>query len=278
MNDFGLFQTVDPIMTRVLESARAMAMTPAPILISGEQGTGKQLLVQFLIEKARYTGYLHRFSALHCENIADSVQDGEAIVIEDLDSMNLMQQAVASEMIDQVKQRGLRVRWMATSTASPHRLVNQGVLRKDLFYRLSVLHFEIPPLRNRLCDVAILSEFFCRVFNLMKNRPNQRLSQQAQAKLLGHSWPGNVSELENVIERAVAMTEGDSVPAEAICFAPSETENVSFGTTLGEMEKKLILQTLQLTQQNKTRAAQILGISIRTLRNKLNEYRGEGMA
>jgi len=133
-------------------------------------------------------------------------------------------------------------------------------------------------LRDRSEDILILADFFSQVFNLMKSRSNQKLSPVAQAKLLAYSWPGNVSELENVIERAVALSEGSMLDESVIEFAQMESQLLpAAGTKLSDMERKLILQTLQLTQQNKTRAAQILGISIRTLRNKLNEYREAGV-
>lgn len=97
-------------------------------------------------------------------------------------------------------------------------------------------------------------------------------------RLNSYGWPGNVAELENVIERAVSIAQGTEITSQEIQFAEMNASIApTMGTTLSEMEKKLILQTLQLTQQNKTRAAQMLGISIRTLRNKLNEYRQEGV-
>jgi two-component system response regulator FlrC len=111
----------------------------------------------------------------------------------------------------------------------------------------------------------------------MKSRPHQGFSAEAKAQLMAYHWPGNVAELENVIERAVALCQTDLIQKEHIQFSQVEEGLIAAaGTTLSEMERKLILQTLQLTQQNKTRAAQILGISIRTLRNKLNEYRETG--
>ena len=112
----------------------------------------------------------------------------------------------------------------------------------------------------------------------MRSMKACELSTAAVQKLKAHHWHGNVAELENVIERAVAINHGDVISDNCIQFP--QIASVAFqaaGTTLSEMEQKLILQTLQMTQQNKTRAAQILGISIRTLRNKLNEYREIGV-
>lgn len=273
MTDFGLFQTANAQMKKVLEMAQSISLTPAPLLISGEQGSGKSLLVQFILERARFQKTLHRWG-----RDLSTLQDGDVILIENISDLNLLQQQDLSERMDEYKQQGRRVRWIATSAENPAGAVQQQRLRKDLFYRLSVIHLQIPALRDRSEDILILADFFSQVFNLMKSRPNQKLSSEAQAKLLAYSWPGNVSELENVIERAVALSHGPTLPGNSIEFAQMEMQVLpAVGTTLSDMERKLILQTLQLTQQNKTRAAQILGISIRTLRNKLNEYREAGV-
>ena len=276
MVDFGLFQTNDVKMIKLLESARALAMTPAPILISGENGVGKNLMVQYIIEKAKHQRSVYRFNFLR-QGI-NKLQDGDVILLDSLDELNLLQQTEASEMMDNLRIQGTKVRWIATSALSPGELLKSGAVRKDLFYRLSVLHFEIPALRERQGDILVIAEFLTGVFGLMKNRGGQVLSLEAKDKLSTYGWPGNVAELENVIERAVSLSQEATIPAECIQFVRT-TENhfVAVGATLSEMERKLILQTLQMTAQNKTKAAQILGISIRTLRNKLNEYREAGV-
>lgn len=273
MTDFGLFQTADMQMRKVLETAQAVALTPAPILISGEIGTGKSLLVQFILEKARSQRPMIRWGR---DN--QGIQDGDIVLIEGLDELNLLQQQELSEKMDELKLQGFKVRWIATASENPGALVQNQRLRRDLYYRLSVIHLQIPSLRERSQDILILARFFNQVFNLMKSRSEQKFSAEAQAKLLSYGWPGNVSELENVIERAVALSGEGEIQASAIEFSQMDQNLLpSAGATLSEMERKLILQTLQLTQQNKTRAAQILGISIRTLRNKLNEYREAGI-
>lgn len=273
MTDFGLFQTANVQMKKMLETAQSIALTPAPLLISGEQGSGKSLLVQFILEKARFQKTLHRWG-----RDLSHLQDGDVILIENIGELNLLQQQDLSVHMDEMKQHARRVRWIATCSENPAGLVQQQRLRKDLFYRLSVIHLQIPTLRDRSEDILILADFFSQVFNLMKSRPHQKMSGMAQAKLLGYGWPGNVSELENVIERAVSLSEGPILEDSAIEFTQMESQALpTVGTKLSDMERKLILQTLQMTQQNKTRAAQILGISIRTLRNKLHEYREAGV-
>lgn len=276
VTDFGLFQTASPKMQKVLEVAQSIALTPAPVLISGEQGAGKSLLIQMILEKSRFQKSLHRwgpFSRISPVEIGE-LKVGDAVIVEDLDQLNLLQQREVSECIDWAKAQNLQIRWFATSVANPSELARQGQLRKDLFYRLSVIHLQIPALREREGDIEILSEFFVQVFSLMKSQKAKIISAEAKMKLMSYGWSGNVAELENVLERAVSITEGAEISADRIQFADMEkSAPVQTGTTLSDMEKKLILQTLQITRQNKTRAAQMLGISIRTLRNKLNEYR-----
>lgn len=273
MTDFGLFQTADLQMKKVLETAQAVALTPASILISGEMGSGKSLLVQFLLEKCRQQKPLIRWG-----RDAQTITEGDTVLVEGIDDLNLLQQQELSEKMDELKAHGKRVRWIATCSENPGALVQNQRLRRDLFYRLSVIHLKIPALRERPQDILVLAQFFNQVFNLMKSRPEQKFSSEAQAKLISYGWPGNVSELENVIERAVALSSGEEISDSAIEFSHMGQGLLpSAGATLSDMERKLILQTLQLTQQNKTRAAQILGISIRTLRNKLNEYREAGI-
>ena len=274
MTDFGIFQTAHLQMQKVLEMAMAVALTPAPILISGEQGAGKTLMVQFILERARFQKTLHKWGRELSE-----IKDGDVILVDGLDELNLMHQQDLSEKIDLFRTENKKVRWIATASVNPSQLVQEQRLRKDLYYRLSVIHLQIPSLRDRSEDTLILADFFSQVFNLMKSRNSQKISAQAQAKLLAYDWPGNISELENVMERAVALSNDNEIQASAIQFSHSPAHALpSAGSTLSEMERKLILQTLQLTQQNKTRAAQILGISIRTLRNKLHEYREAGVS
>lgn len=276
MKDFGLFQTANAKMKSVLETAQSISLTPAPVLISGEQGVGKNLVLQMILEKSRFQKTIHRCGAFH--RLQEAIKSGDAVVIEDLDEMNLLQQAEISEKMDSLKAQGIQVRWFATSTVNPAELAKKNLLRRDLFYRLSVIHLQVPSLRERPEDILVLSQFFVQVFSLMKNKAPYQITPEAQMRLNSYGWPGNVAELENVIERAVSISQGAEITAQEIQFADMNSFVApTIGTTLSEMERKLILQTLQITSQNKTRAAQILGISIRTLRNKLNEYRMEGV-
>lgn len=276
VTDFGHFQTADNIMKKVLETAQSVALTPAALLIFGESGTGKSSLVQMIAEKSRQRVTL-KWTPFKKPNLID-FKNAEICLIEDLHQFNYIQQTELNEAIDLLREQNQRVRWIATTSQDLANQVQTNGFRRDLFFRLSVIQLKIPSLKERSGDVHVLASCLADMFCVLKNETRKTLSPEALAKLAAHSWPGNVTELENVIERAVSLTPGEEIPASAIeIFSTSSVSSVAFsGTTLSEMEKKLIIQTLQMTHQNKTRAAQILGISIRTLRNKLNEYREAG--
>ncbi|MHB9099874.1 MAG: AAA-type ATPase lid domain-containing protein, partial [Syntrophales bacterium] len=182
------------------------------------------------------------------------------------------------------------VRIIATTNAELIRSIEEKKFRSDLYYRLNVVPVKIPPLRERSGDVDLLSEFFLTKYSRLNNRSKPRLSAEAMSALRASAWPGNVRELENVIERAVLLCKGDVIVPENLCLeetalsafqggAVSEKEEFSagVGTTLRDMEKNLIFETLQTVKGNKTRASQMLGVSVRTVRNKLNEYQMENM-
>jgi two-component system, response regulator FlrC len=194
------------------------------------------------------------------------------------------------------------VRILAATNRDLMAEVCAGRFREDLFYRLNVVSLRIPALRDRPADIAALAEHFAARFAEANGLPRRQLSAEALALLLRHPWPGNVRELENTMHRAVLLAQGPVLRAEAIeltplgfepaatpAFAPaamaptasqavSETRSVSglVGRRVDEVERDLILETLTHCLGNRTRAAEILGISIRTLRNKLHEYRAQG--
>lgn len=263
-------------MIKMLETATALANNGAPILISGEQGSGKSLLVQFLASAARLNKPVQTWNEFNRHS--QEPEAGDWILVDGIEDLNLHQQDELCKKIETLKSKNISVRWLATSNFNFSQLMQQNKIKRDLFYRISVLQLEIPSLRQRPEDVGVLSKFFVQVFCLMRSQNSCELSAGALDKLTAHAWHGNVAELENVIERAVALCQGQIITENCIQFPQIASATFqAAGTTLSEMEQKLILQTLQMTQQNKTRAAQILGISIRTLRNKLNEYREIGV-
>jgi len=175
------------------------------------------------------------------------------------------------------------VRVIATTNRDLASLVRESKFREDLYYRLNVVCLAIPPLRQRTGDIPLLVDFFCKRYAREFGRDEIRCSPEALNRLLRHNWPGNVRELENTIQRAVALCcdcviDPDNllmIPASVDC-EPSPVPEVAAtfvpGTTVREMERQLIQKTLRETHGNRTQAAKLLGISLRTLRNKLNEF------
>jgi DNA-binding NtrC family response regulator len=174
------------------------------------------------------------------------------------------------------------VRVIATTNRDLLALVRNGNFREDLYYRLNVVRLTIPPLRERREDIPLLVDFFCKRYGKDSGRDGIGASLEALNKLMSHDWPGNVRELENAIQRAVTLCAGYAIrPEDLLLSAPQAlpahqsrtTElGLSAGVTMREMEKQLICRTLEDTGGNRTRAARCLGISLRTLRNKLNEF------
>ncbi len=222
--------------------------------------------------------------------------------------------AIQEREIDRVgggKPVKVDIRILATSNRDLTQAVRQGVFREDLLYRLNVMNLRIPPLRERPSDVLALAEHFAKKYAAANSVADRPISAEARRRLVGHRWPGNVRELENAMHRAVLLSAGAEIDEQSIRLpdgqplasgAPSmvtgavseaaaraaqaagaasfgEANLAAFiGQTVAEVEQKLILDTLTHCFGNRTHAANILGISIRTLRNKLKEYSEAGLA
>jgi DNA-binding NtrC family response regulator len=193
------------------------------------------------------------------------------------------------------------VRIIATSNRTMEDEVRKGTFREDLFYRLNVMTLPLPALRERPLDIPVLAEHFIRRFSESNGLPVRPLSPEAKQALVKHGWRGNVRELENTIHRAVLLAVGTDIGPEALILSGSPvggndpavahaanaaaaaltSQSVRgdlVGKTVAEVERDLILDTLSHCLGNRTHAANILGISIRTLRNKLKQYSDEGLA
>ncbi len=199
------------------------------------------------------------------------------------------------------------VRVIATTNRGMLEMVESGKFREDLYFRLNVIPLALPPLRERKDDIPVLADYFLSKHARLNQRDRPEISQEALDVLMHYNWRGNVRELENVVERALLLCDGKEVQPHNLLMhsqagtrsinedlaaaaggatAPSATPprtgssrsslGIEVGMSMREAEKKLIFETLRQTQGNRTHAAQILGISIRTLRNKLNEYKAEG--
>ena len=174
-------------------------------------------------------------------------------------------------------------RILATSNRNMEETVKSGKFREDLYFRLNVVKLVMPPLRDRPKDVEVLADHFAKTCADDNGVPVRRISPKAMAALKAYKWPGNVRELENCIHRAVLLANGDEIDTDAIMLtdemggAPASSANL-VGRTVADVERDLIIDTLKHTLGNRTHAAKILGISIRTLRNKLNAYVQDGLA
>ena len=210
-----------------------------------------------------------------------------------LDEIAEMPAMLQSKLLRVIEERSFRrlgskqelsidVRILAATNRDPEEAVHTGTLRGDLLYRLNVIRIHLPPLKDRKEDLPLLAQHLVTQLAEKHNRPARFLSSAALAVLQFHAWPGNVRELRNVIERAVVICSGEQI--ERHHFAPypidqrerrrhEDTITFPVGTPLEEVERQMILRTLNKTNNNKTRAAELLGISLKTLHNKLNLYR-----
>jgi len=178
------------------------------------------------------------------------------------------------------------VRIISTTNVDLKKYIEDKKFRKDLYYRLNVIPVSIPPLRERKGDVPLLCRHFLEKYSRLGSTAKPTLSKEVEQMLESYNWPGNVRELENVIERAVLLAGGERILSEHLylekegdrCGQPAEAPLKSVApenTTLREMERRLIFKTLEKAEGNRTRASEVLGISVRTIRNKLNEYKEE---
>ena len=227
---------------------------------------------------------------------------GGSILLDEISEMDPRLQAkllraIQEREIDRVggnKPVPVHVRIIATSNRNMEEEIAKGNFREDLFFRLNVMNLKIPPLSDRPADIPVLAEFFIAKYAEINGLPERTLGLKAMELLKTHSWPGNVRELENTMHRAVLLTNGDQIGTESIilteqkvqksndALAYSEGGNIEIesmvGRTVADVERELIIDTLQHCLGNRTHAANILGISIRTLRNKLKVYGNQGFS
>ncbi|PZO49154.1 MAG: sigma-54-dependent Fis family transcriptional regulator [Alphaproteobacteria bacterium] len=228
--------------------------------------------------------------------------DGGTLLLDEISEMDLRLQskllrALQERVIDRVggsKPVPVNIRVLATSNRDLTSMVRAGEFREDLLYRLNVVNLRIPPLRERKDDLAALAQFFIDKYAHANGRPARRLSKEGQAQVFAHNWPGNVRELENAMHRAVLLSKSEDVGADAIrapdgapvggrgdvgaaIEAGQAAARALVGRTVADVEQDLILETLTHCLGNRTHAAHILGISIRTLRNKLKQYSDDGL-
>ena len=326
----------NPKLLQLMDRARSVASSKATVLILGESGTGKEVFARFIHQESdRRNG---PFVALNCaalpEGLLESelfghekgaftgaivtkkgkfeLADGGTLLLDEIGEIPLHLQAkllrvLQEEEVDRLGGRSpfkIDVHVLATTNCDLEQTVKEGTFRQDLYYRLNVIPLKLPPLRERREDVGLLVDFFILKYATQYGKPVKKPSSAVWARFADYGWPGNVREMENLIERAMLLSRGQELelwdfwddveppsriePAVAVVSpqnlgqsavaAANTSAAVDVGMqTLREVERQMILQALQANDNNRTHAAEILGISVRTLRNKLHEYRSQGM-
>ncbi len=309
----GSFIAHDKGMKKIIEMLEKVAPTQAPVLIQGESGTGKEVIARYIHRLSkRKTG---PYVGINLAAIPDTLLESElfgyekgaftgayatrvgkfelahegTILLDEITEVGIGLQAkllrvLQEKQIDRVGSKApinVDFRVIATTNRDIEIDVKEGRFRRDLYFRLNVIPIKVPPLRSRKDDILPLAAHFITKIAGREGMSEKNLTPQAKDALLSYSWPGNVRELENVIERSMILTDGPEIYPDTVTLGmegceETSRQSVEAGTTIHAMEKSLIMTTLQSVEGNRTKAASLLGISIRTLRNKLNEYSGNG--
>ena len=319
----------DPSMQAVIDMADKIAASDASILITGESGSGKEVMARYVHTKSKRSSA--PFVSVNCaaipENLLESElfghekgaftgavarrvgkfeeADGGTLLLDEISEMDPRLQAkllraLQEREIDRVggtKPVKVNIRILATSNRDLRKAVSDGSFREDLLFRLNVVNLALPPLRERPADIVALADHFIRKYSTANAIEERPLSDAARTQLLARQWAGNVRELENSMHRAVLLASGREITPDAIrmpdgsVFSGAASNGVArqaadaadaiqrgmVGKTVAEVEQDLILDTLDHCLGNRTHAANILGISIRTLRNKLKLYSDQGL-
>lgn len=294
-------------MARVRDSIAKVAATSATVLIAGESGTGKELVARAIhynsprasapfipvncgaipneLLESELFGHIKGAFTGATETRAGFFQtaDGGTIFLDEISETSLSMQVKLLRvlqdkevcMVGSSRSRRVDVRILASTNKDLSGLIKKGVFREDLFFRINVITIEIPPLRERGDDILLLTQYSTNKFAEELGKPTLRFSDNALQVLKNYHWPGNVRELENVIQRLVVMTDGDliEVPDLPSLMRFSALRENGFNRTLAEVEFDYIQNVLANVTGNKTRAAEILGIDRKTLRDKLNKMK-----
>jgi DNA-binding NtrC family response regulator len=298
-----------PEMQEVFKTVAQVAESRATVLISGESGTGKELIAAAIHHRsARSSG---PFVKLHCAALAESLLESELFGHERgaftgadrrregrfeqanggtlfLDEISEISPSVQVKLLRVLQEREFErvggnqtvrvdVRLIAATNRNLRDMVSQGKFREDLYYRLNVVNLRMPSLRERRSDIPLIAMHFLKRFAEDNGKPIDRFSDDAIARLEHYGWPGNVRELENVIERAVVMAQGDiitaaNLPAEVVPERDDSSGPRVPGASMADLERFAILKTLEACGGSTNRAAEMLGISVRKVQYKIQEF------
>ena len=298
-------------MRSVLAAIEQIAPSSAPAIITGESGSGKEIAARTIHELSSRRG--GTYIGVNCAALPETLMESElfghergaftgadtrregcfelarggTLLLDEISEMKVELQAKLLRVLEDQKLRRLGgtaevpldVRVLAASNRDLTGAMREGKFRQDLFFRLNVFSIEIPPLRDRVDDLPALISHFIRLFARTDHRAITGVDGDCLEILKSHSWPGNVRELRNVIQRAMVVAAGplitiEDLPPEVLRRRRSEGDvEIRLGVSLDEAEKELILRTLDSVNGNKVRASEILGVSLKTLYNRLGKYR-----
>jgi DNA-binding NtrC family response regulator len=310
---FGPLVGDSPSMREIYSLLEQVAPSSASVLITGESGTGKEVTARaihalspradkpfvalncaaipdtlmeselFGHERGAFTGAVER--RIGCFELAD----GGTLLLDEIAEMPAGLQAKLLRVLEERtvrriganKEIAVDVRVLAATNKDPEVEVRKGTFREDLLYRLNVIQVQLPPLRERRDDIPLLASHLITQMAQRHGRPARLLTPEASNVMSLYNWPGNVRELRNVIERAVVVCEAEQIETRHLPAKltgeqqePSgDTLEIPVGLPLDEVERRVIIRTLAKCDQNKTRAAEVLQISLKTLHNKLKAYR-----
>jgi DNA-binding NtrC family response regulator len=309
--DFHAMVGESKAMGDVYTHVQKVADSRATVLIRGDSGTGKELVARAihysgnrserpfikvncaalsagLLESELFGHEKGAFTGAHDRKIGRfELADTGTLLLDEVSEMNLdlqpkLLRALQEREIDRVGgNHSIEVdtRIIATSNRNLELAVDKGEMREDLFFRLNVIPIQIPPLRERKEDIPAMAELFRQRYATENGRPMKPLSSSVLAALAEYDWPGNVRELQNAIERAVVLASSSILSIDDFSFPgigkrqnEENSNGLQAGKTVAQMEKELVLKTLEHCGDNRTRASEMLGISVRTMRNKLKEY------
>lgn len=300
-----------PLLLQCLQRARAAARTDADVLVEAESGTGKESLARFIHQSSARCGkpFVAVNCAAIPEHLIESelfghvrgaftgasaakigrfeLADGGTLLLDEIGEMPLNLQPKLLRVLQEREferlgeSRSIRVniRVVATTNASLGEMVDQGRFRSDLYYRLNVIPLSIPALRERADDIPALAQYFATRFATENHTVVPTLQASFLDELQRHTWPGNIRELSNFMRRVLSLHQGGLL--DAACFLqefrplrmqPAWQGMPAAGTRIADLEKHHLENTLALAHGNRTHAAEMLGISLRTVRNKIKEY------